>query len=95
MLIEFSLVFGHSNTRNITKLNERELELGVPESSSWHQMYKNSSWIFVGNLDYELTEGDVICVFSQFGEVNNIHLVRDKTTGKSKGFGFVCYDDQR
>lgn len=67
----------------------------MQESASWHQMYKNSSWIFVGGLDTELTEGDVICVFSQYGEINNIHLVRDKITGKSKGFGFICYDDQR
>ncbi|XP_009472890.1 PREDICTED: RNA-binding motif protein, X-linked 2, partial [Nipponia nippon] len=46
-------------------------------------------------LHYELTEGDVICVFSQYGEVVNINLVRDKKTGKSKGFCFLCYEDQR
>ncbi|NWH94076.1 RBMX2 protein, partial [Aegithalos caudatus] len=40
-------------------------------------------------------EGDVICVFSQYGEVVNINLVRDKKTGKSKGFCFLCYEDQR
>uniref|UniRef100_A0A663MB96 RNA binding motif protein X-linked 2 n=1 Tax=Athene cunicularia TaxID=194338 RepID=A0A663MB96_ATHCN len=48
-----------------------------------------------GGLHYELTEGDVICVFSQYGEVVNINLVRDKKTGKSKGFCFLCYEDQR
>lgn len=76
-------------------MNEKELELGVPEKASWHAMYKDTSWVFVGGLDHELTEGDVICVFSQYGEIENIHLVRDRTTGKSKGFGFVCYQDQR
>ncbi|KGL84819.1 RNA-binding motif protein, X-linked 2, partial [Tinamus guttatus] len=40
-------------------------------------------------------EGDIICVFSQYGEVVNINLVRDKKTGKSKGFCFLCYEDQR
>uniref|UniRef100_A0A3B3Z299 RRM domain-containing protein n=1 Tax=Poecilia mexicana TaxID=48701 RepID=A0A3B3Z299_9TELE len=44
---------------------------------------------------YELTEGDLICVFSQYGEIVNINLVRDKKTGKSKGFCFICYEDQR
>ncbi|KAJ1884051.1 RNA-binding protein Cwf29, partial [Kickxella alabastrina] len=39
--------------------------------------------------------GDVICVFSQFGEVININLVRDKDTGKFKGYGFLQYEDQR
>lgn len=49
----------------------------------------------LGGLPYELTEGDIICVFSQYGEVVNINLVRDKKTGKSKGFCFLCYEDQR
>ncbi|XP_067903696.1 RNA-binding motif protein, X-linked 2 isoform X2 [Heterodontus francisci] len=48
-----------------------------------------------GGLPYELTEGDIICVFSQYGEIVNINLVRDKKTGKSKGFCFICYEDQR
>ncbi|NWT50999.1 RBMX2 protein, partial [Erythrocercus mccallii] len=79
----------------ISELNRREAELGVPEAVSWHTQYKDSAWIFVGRLHYELTEGDVICVFSQYGEVVNINLVRDKRTGKSKGFCFLCYEDQR
>ena len=63
--------------------------------SSWHNMYKDSAWIFIGGLNYELNEGDVITVFSQYGEIVNVNLVRDKITGKSKGFAFVCYEDQR
>merc|ERR1711976_1055426 len=39
--------------------------------------------------------GDIICVFSQYGEIVHINLVRDQKTGKSKGFAFVCYEDQR
>ncbi|GAA6236412.1 RNA-binding motif protein, X-linked 2-like, partial [Lates japonicus] len=79
----------------INELNEREANLGVNESVSWHNVYKDSAWIFVGGFPYELTEGDIICVFSQYGEVVNINLVRDKKTGKSKGFCFICYEDQR
>ncbi|KAH6940037.1 hypothetical protein HPB50_024486 [Hyalomma asiaticum] len=83
------------NVKNITKLNETELKLGVTEKTSWHKKYKDSAWIFVGGLDYQLTEGDVICVFSQYGEIVNINLIRDKKTGKSKGYCFLCYEDQR
>ncbi|XP_042563274.1 RNA-binding motif protein, X-linked 2-like, partial [Clupea harengus] len=79
----------------INELNEREASLGVKESVSWHTEYKDSAWIFVGGFPYELTEGDLVCVFSQYGEVVNINLVRDKKTGKSKGFCFICYEDQR
>ncbi|UYV68883.1 STK11 [Cordylochernes scorpioides] len=38
------------------------------------------------------TEGNVIAVLSQYGEI--VNLIRDKKTGKSKGFAFVCYEDQ-
>lgn len=70
--------------------------MGISGSTaSWHNVYKDSAWIFVGGLDYELTEGDLIAVFSQYGEIVNINLIREKTTGKSKGFAFICYEDQR
>ncbi|KAJ8276781.1 hypothetical protein COCON_G00085330 [Conger conger] len=79
----------------INELNDREAQLGVKESVSWHSEYRDSAWIFIGGFPYELTEGDIICVFSQYGEIANINLVRDKKTGKSKGFCFICYEDQR
>ncbi|XP_031633077.1 RNA-binding motif protein, X-linked 2 [Contarinia nasturtii] len=82
-----------TNMKNVTKLSENELKRGG--TSSWHDEYKNSAWIFVGGLPYDLTEGDVIAVFSQFGEIVNINMIRDKLTGKQKGFCFICYEDQR
>lgn len=36
-----------------------------------------------------------MCIFSQYGEVLDVNLVRDKKTGKSKGFAFLKYEDQR
>ncbi|NXR77191.1 RBMX2 protein, partial [Pycnonotus jocosus] len=84
-----------TKVKMINELNAREAVLGVQEVVSWHTQYRDSAWIFVGGLHHELTEGDVICVFSQYGEVVNINLVRDKRTRKSKGFCFLCYEDQR
>jgi RNA recognition motif-containing protein len=37
----------------------------------------------------------VSCLVVRYGEVVNLNLVRDKATGKSKGFCFLCYEDQR
>lgn len=79
--------------KNVTKLSEQELKSN--NKTSWHDQYKDSAWIFVGGMPYELTEGDAISVFSQYGEIANINLIRDKQTGKSRGFGFICYEDQR
>lgn len=71
------------------------MELSLDQKSSWHDEYKDSAYIFIGGLDYDLTEGDVLAVFSQYGEVVNINLVKDKRTKKSKGFCFLAYEDQR
>lgn len=56
---------------------------------------QDSAYIFIGGLPYELTEGDLISVFSQYGEIVDVNLVRDKQTGKSKGYAFIAYEDQR
>ncbi|KAF6256709.1 hypothetical protein COO60DRAFT_1271726, partial [Scenedesmus sp. NREL 46B-D3] len=77
------------------KGTKREIELGLFEKASWHERFKHSAYIFAGGLDYELTEGDLLAVFAQYGELVDVHLVRDKTTGKSKGFAFLAYEDQR
>ena len=36
-----------------------------------------------------------MCIGFRYGEIVNINMVRDKKTGKTKGYGFVCYEDQR
>lgn len=79
-------------------INEQELKngiLGGITKGSWHEKYQESAWVYLGGFSYELTEGDLICVMSQWGEIEDIHLVREKETGKSKGFAFVKYEDQR
>ncbi|KAG9237651.1 RNA binding domain-containing protein [Amylocarpus encephaloides] len=81
--------------RQIQELNKRELENGVSPEASWHTDYRDTAYIYIGGLPFELTEGDIVTVFSQFGEPVYINLIRDKETGKSKGFAFLKYEDQR
>ena len=45
--------------------------------------------IYVGNLSYEVTEGDIRTEFEAFGEVSSVSLIKDTYSGRSKGFGFV------
>ena len=70
--------------QEIKRINEEELSRGVfgGSSGSWHQEYKDSAYVFVGGLSYDLTEGDVLCVMSQWGEIEDINLVRAEDTGK-------------
>jgi RNA-binding motif X-linked protein 2 len=81
--------------KNTRKATQQEISLGLGESASWHARFRHSAYIFTGGLDYDLTEGDLLAVFAQYGEIVDVNLVRDRTTGKSKGFAFLAYDDQR
>jgi RNA-binding motif X-linked protein 2 len=54
----------YSVVKEINKINQLELDLGV-SGASWHDEYKDSAYIFVGGIPFDLTEGDVITIFSQ------------------------------
>jgi RNA recognition motif-containing protein len=45
--------------------------------------------IYVGNLSYDVTEDDLREAFSRFGQVASSNVIKDRETGRSKGFGFV------
>ena len=45
--------------------------------------------LFVGNLSFNTTEGDILDLFKQAGNVSSCELIMDKFTGKSRGFAFV------
>ena len=45
--------------------------------------------VYVGNLPYDTTEEQVVELFKEFGEVNRAALVKDRETGRPRGFGFV------
>ncbi|QYT04514.1 U2 snRNP component IST3 [Trichoderma simmonsii] len=81
--------------RAIQALNKKEIENGISPDASWHVDYRDTAFVYFGGLPYELSEGDIITIFSQFGEPVFLKLVRDKETGKSKGFGWLKYEDQR
>ncbi|KAI9929957.1 hypothetical protein ASPWEDRAFT_101819 [Aspergillus wentii DTO 134E9] len=81
--------------RQVQALNKRELENAIPPEASWHADYRDTAYIYIGGLPFDLSEGDVVTIFSQFGEPVHVNLVRDKETGKSRGFAFLKYEDQR
>jgi RNA-binding motif X-linked protein 2 len=81
--------------KNTQKATLSEVRQGLSDSASWHAKFANSAYVFAGGLSFDLTEGDVLAVFSQYGEIVDVNLVRHEETGKSRGFAFVCYEDQR
>ena len=47
--------------------------------------------LYVGNLNFNLSEDELRQVFEEFGEVSSVKIITDKYSGRSKGFGFVEY----
>lgn len=45
--------------------------------------------IYVGNLPFSATEGDVRSLFEQHGSVTSVAIINDRETGRPRGFGFV------
>ncbi len=45
--------------------------------------------IYVGNLPYTVTNEELAQLFAPYGQVGDVHVVMDRDTGRSKGFGFV------
>jgi RNA recognition motif-containing protein len=45
--------------------------------------------LFVGNLSFDVIENELQDLFSQAGPVSSVDIMQDRTTGRSRGFGFV------
>jgi RNA recognition motif-containing protein len=49
--------------------------------------------LYVGNLPYQVADNELQEAFSQYGNVTSASVIMDRDTGRSKGFGFVEFDD--
>jgi len=45
--------------------------------------------IYVGNLTFGTDNADLETLFAQYGQVNDAQVIKDRETGRSRGFGFV------
>jgi RNA recognition motif-containing protein len=45
--------------------------------------------IYIGNLEYKVSEEQLTDLFGQYGEIKSVKVISDKFTGRSKGFAFV------
>ncbi len=50
--------------------------------------------LYVGNMSYDTTEEDLRELFSQAGAVSSVALIKDRSTGRSKGFAFIEMESQ-
>jgi cold-inducible RNA-binding protein len=57
-------------------------------SVHWSQLKMNRK-LYVGNLPYETNESDLEALFAQAGPVESVNVIRDRETGRARGFAFV------
>ena len=50
--------------------------------------------IYVGNLDYQMSDEDLKSEFSSYGDIQDVIIIKDHETGRSKGFGFVTFAEE-
>ena len=53
-----------------------------------------SKKLFVGSLSWDTTDEGLMNAFSAFGEISEAKVITDRDTGRSRGFGFVTFDDE-
>src|ERR1700753_1967181 len=51
--------------------------------------------IFVGNLNFQTTQDDLLAAFSQYGPVERVNIVTDRDSGQPRGFAFVEMSERR
>ena len=50
--------------------------------------------LYIGNLSYEVSSGDLEALLAPHGTVQSAEVIMDRSTGRSKGFGFVEMDSE-
>lgn len=53
-----------------------------------------SKKLYIGNLSFDTTDEELEAAFSEFGEIISAVVVKDRVSGRSRGFGFVEYADE-
>lgn len=50
--------------------------------------------IYVGNLSYDSSQEDIQTLFEEYGEVSDVFIVKDRESGRPRGFAFVTMGSQ-
>lgn len=50
--------------------------------------------MYIGNLNYRVKENELERALSAYGTVNSLKIIKDRETGRSKGFGFAEMEDE-
>lgn len=72
-------------------VGDRHIRVDLVTGENEHE---HGRCVFVGGLPYSVDEEEVREVFTRYGDVESVRVVRERKTGTGKGFGFVTFQDQ-
>ncbi|XP_022144753.1 29 kDa ribonucleoprotein A, chloroplastic-like [Momordica charantia] len=84
-----SPAFSSRFIRNVAVSSDFDQEEDVLEDSGDDRSYASDLKLFVGNLPFSVDSAQLAGLFESAGEVERVEVIYDKTTGRSRGFGFV------
>ncbi|OUM54851.1 hypothetical protein BVG19_g4287 [[Candida] boidinii] len=84
-----------NHIRQVQNLNEEELKNGTAISASWIKNITLHLIFILAVYHFEVTALDILTTFSQYGVPTDLEMAREEDRGKSKGFCFLKYEDQR
>ncbi|RLV94324.1 U2 snRNP component ist3 [Spathaspora sp. JA1] len=82
-----------NSIHKINQINQKELQTNTSYKSSWHYDYRDTNYLYIGNLPTSVTSQEIIVIFSQFGIPTHLNLIKDRQTGESRGFAFLKYSN--
>ncbi len=50
--------------------------------------------LYIGNMSYDTTEDELRTMFSEAGSVGSVDIIKDRDTGRPKGFAFITMNSQ-
>jgi hypothetical protein len=70
-------------------LVKRPVAFKRPGRNPLERRKERSMNIYIGNLSFQTTEGALESLFAEFGEIKSVKVIKDRTTGTPRGFGFI------
>ncbi|KAJ4827573.1 hypothetical protein Tsubulata_004794 [Turnera subulata] len=80
--------------RHIINGKQVEIKRTIPKGAAGSKDFRTKK-IFVGGIPGGVTEDEFKEFFLQFGEIREHQIMRDHTTNRSRGFGFITFDDEQ
>merc|ERR550539_325212 len=83
-----------TTTEDDNTQTETEESKAAPKSAEDRRNSTNPNRLYFGNLAFDKMDNDVRTIFDGCGEITDIHIIRDRYSRRSQGYGFITFADE-